>query len=73
MGGKVDKALFMNVTERSLEESRNYLFLPMDLGYGQSCEPINSLEEASRVPHAYRQAAIASGIRLPHPGFTKRQ
>jgi len=32
--GKADKARYMNVAEASLEESRYYLILAKDLGYG---------------------------------------
>jgi four helix bundle protein len=32
--GKADKARFMNIAEGSLEESRYYLILAHDLGYG---------------------------------------
>jgi len=32
--GKTDKARFMNTAEGSLEESRYYLILSQDLGYG---------------------------------------
>jgi len=32
--GKADKARFMNLAEGSLEESRYYLILAQDLGYG---------------------------------------
>jgi four helix bundle protein len=34
--GKADKARFMNVAKGSLEESRYYLILARDLGYGES-------------------------------------
>jgi four helix bundle protein len=34
--GKTDKARFMNIAESSLEESRYYLILSQDLGYGQT-------------------------------------
>jgi four helix bundle protein len=34
--GKADKARFMNLAEGSVEESRYYLILASDLGYGDS-------------------------------------
>ncbi len=34
--GQTDKARFMNIAEASLEESRYYLILAQDLGYGQT-------------------------------------
>ena len=34
--GRADKARFMNTAEASLEESRYYLILAQDLGYGET-------------------------------------
>ena len=59
--GKTDKARFMNMAEGSLEESRYYLILTQDLGYGQTDVQMNMLEEASRLLNAYAQAILASG------------
>jgi four helix bundle protein len=59
--GKTDKARFMNIAESSLEESRYYLILAQDLGYGQSDVLMNSLEEVSRPLNAYARAILASG------------
>ena len=39
----------------SLEESRYYLILTEDLGYGSTGELLNSLEEVSRLLHGYSQ------------------
>ncbi len=45
---KTDKARFMNTAEISLEESRCFLSLAPDLGYGQSDALMSSAEEVSR-------------------------
>lgn len=59
--GKADKARFMNIAESSLEESRYYLILAQDLGYGQTDPLMNSLEDVSRPLNAYARAILASG------------
>ena len=59
--GKSEKARFMNIAESSLEESRYYLTLAQDLGYGQTDLLMNSLEEVSRPLNAYARAILASG------------
>jgi four helix bundle protein len=56
--GLADKARFMNIAEGSLEETRYYLILARDLGYGDSDHLAISLEEVSRLLHSY-----ARGIR----------
>jgi hypothetical protein len=47
-------------TERP-KESRYYLILAQDLGYGQTDPLMNSLEEVSRPLNAYARAILASG------------
>ncbi|MGD0310798.1 MAG: four helix bundle protein [Acidobacteriota bacterium] len=59
--GKTDKARFMNIAEGSLEESRYYLILAQDLGYGQTEALMNLLQEVSRLLNAYERAILASG------------
>jgi len=59
--GKTDKARFMNIAESSLEESRYYLILASDLGYGQTDHLSNSAEEVSRLLSAYARSILASG------------
>ncbi len=59
--GKADKARFMNFAESSLEESRYYLILSQDLGYGQTDVLMDALEEVSRPLNAYARAILASG------------
>lgn len=58
--GKADKARFMNLAEGSVEESRYYLILAQDLGYGQADPLMASLEEVSRLLDAYSRAILTS-------------
>jgi four helix bundle protein len=58
--GKADKARYMNMAEGSLEESRYYLILAKDLGYGDTSNLTTSLEEVSRLLDAYASAILAS-------------
>jgi four helix bundle protein len=58
---KPDKARYMNVAEGSLEESRYYLVLARDLGYGQTDDLRTMLEEVSRLLNAYARALLAPG------------
>jgi hypothetical protein len=51
----------MNIAEASLEESRYYLILSQDLGYGQTDVLMHKLEDASRPLNAYARAILASG------------
>jgi four helix bundle protein len=50
----------MNMAEGSVEESRYYLILAQDLGYSQTEELMNSLEEVSRLLSAYAKAILTS-------------
>jgi four helix bundle protein len=58
--GKPDKARLLNIAQGSLEESRYYLILAEDLGYGNTEEPMIVLEETSRFLEAYIQRILAS-------------
>ena len=58
---KADKVRFLNMAEGSLEESRYYLILAQDLGYGETETLMKSLEEVSRLLSAYARAILASG------------
>jgi four helix bundle protein len=58
--GKADQARYMNMAEGSLEESRYYLILAQDLGYGDTSSLTTSLEEVSRLLNAYASAILAS-------------
>ena len=58
--GRADKARFMNMAEGSIEESRYYLILAQDLGYGQTEKLMDSLEEVSRILNGYAKAILTS-------------
>jgi four helix bundle protein len=49
------------MAEASLEESRYYLILTEDLGYGRTEELLMLLEEVSRLLNRYVRAILASG------------
>jgi four helix bundle protein len=57
---KPEKARYMNIAEGSLEESRYYLILAQDLGYGDTAQLISALEEVSRLLNAYAAAILTS-------------
>src|ERR1700739_1170920 len=56
--GKADKARYMNMAEGSLEESRYYLILAQDLGYGNTSTLSNIAEAVSRLLSAYAAAIL---------------
>jgi four helix bundle protein len=58
--GKADKARFFNIAQGSLEESRYYLILAQDLGYGKTEVLESSLREVSRLLHNYVKAILDS-------------
>ena len=58
--GKADKARYMNMAEGSLEESRYYLILAQDLGYGDTAKLASTAEEVSRLLSAYTAAILAA-------------
>jgi len=47
--GRADKVRFMNIAEGSVEESRYYLILAQDLGYGQT-EALNKQPRGGEPP-----------------------
>jgi four helix bundle protein len=57
---KPDKARLLNIAQASLEESRYYLILAQDLGYGQSSELKKQLEEVSKILEAYSKSILTS-------------
>ena len=57
---KPEKARYLNIAEGSVEESRYYLILAQDLGYGETHVLANSLDEVSRLLNAYVRAILAS-------------
>ena len=58
---KAEKARFLNVAEGSVEESRYFLILAQDLGYGQTHDLMRPLEEVSRLLNTYTRTLLASG------------
>jgi four helix bundle protein len=59
--GCADKVRFMNIAQGSLEESRYYLILAKDLGYGENNSMLAQLEEVSKLLEAYASAILNSG------------
>lgn len=59
--GVADKKRFMNIAQGSLEESRYYLILSRDLGYGDTASLLQNLEEVSRLLTAYAKAIESPG------------
>jgi four helix bundle protein len=51
-----EKSRFLNLAESSLEETRYFLILARDLGYGDTATLMNSLEVVSRLLNAYSTA-----------------
>ena len=58
--GRADKVRFMNTAEGSIEECRYYLILAEDLGYGETKDLMEMLEEVSRLLNAYSKAILSS-------------
>ena len=55
-----DKARFMNIAQGSLEECRYYLILANDLGYGDTKQLSQQLDEVGRLLVSYVAAIRAS-------------
>ena len=51
-----EKLRFLSIAQGSLEETRYYLLLAQDLGYGQTVELNMTLEDTSRLLHGYSKA-----------------
>jgi len=60
--GRSDKARLMNIAEGSLEESRYYLSLAQDLGYGDTASLSSKLDGVGRLLGSYIRAIISSGV-----------
>ncbi len=56
--GKADKLRFYNIAQGSLEESRYYLILTQDLGYGDVSTLNSLIEEVSKLLDAYRNSIL---------------
>ena len=63
--GPSDKVRFMNISQGSVEESRYYLILANDLGYGDAAPLMTRLEEVSKLLTGYGRAISANNQRLP--------
>ena len=57
---RAEKARFLNIAEGSTEECRYFLILARDLAYGDIRKPAATLEEVSKLLHAYRTAILTS-------------
>jgi four helix bundle protein len=55
-----EKARYLNIAQASLEESRYYLILAKDLGYGDNHCLKNQLEETSKLLGAYLSSILSS-------------
>ena len=55
---KMDKARFYNIAQGSIQECRYYLILSRDLGYGETADLAEKLEEVSRMLDCYRRALL---------------
>ncbi len=58
--GRADMARFLSTDEGSIQESRYYLILARDLGYGETQSLGADLEEISRLVHTYGRAILSS-------------
>src|SRR5262245_48787582 len=59
--GQSDKLRFYNIAQGSLEESRYYLILARDLGYGETPSLLAEVDEVGRMLHAY-MTSVASAV-----------
>jgi len=60
--GRADKVRYLNIAQGSLEESRYYLILSNDLGYGDSSQLMAKLEEVSKLLESYANTILDSGF-----------
>ncbi len=58
--GKADKARYFNIAQGSVEECKYYLILAQDLGYGDSSQLKQQLQEVSRILEAYLYSILNS-------------
>ena len=59
--GRADKLRFLNIAQGSAEESRYYLILAEDLGYGADPKAVGLLDEVGRLLVAYAKGIVGSG------------
>jgi four helix bundle protein len=57
---KPDKMRYLNIAQGSLEECRYYLILVKDLGYGDTAQIMDHLEEVSKLLEAYLSSILNS-------------
>ena len=57
---KRDKARYMNIAQGSLEECRYYSILAKDLGYCDTSELMDQLEEVSKLFQGYMSSILDS-------------
>jgi four helix bundle protein len=57
---RTEKARFLNMAQSSLEETRYFLILLGDLGYGDTAQLMTAIEEVSRLLNAYAAAILSS-------------
>jgi four helix bundle protein len=60
--GRQDKARYVNIAEGSLKESRYYLILVQDLGYGDTNLLMSKLNEVGRLLGAYLRAVTSAKV-----------
>jgi four helix bundle protein len=60
--GLADKVRFCNIAQGSLEECRYYLILAKDLGYGDTCDLMNALDEVGSMLEGYARAITSEPI-----------
>lgn len=58
--GKQDKVRFLNIAQGSLEESRYYLILSSDPGYGETAQLKVQSEEISKLFESYSRSILNS-------------
>ncbi len=58
--GKADKLRFFNIAQGSIEESRYYLILTEDLGYGDVSKLKPLIEEVSKLLDSYMNSILNS-------------
>ena len=56
--GKADKARFLNIAQGALEETRYYLILAADLGYGDLSLAMRMAEEVGKLLGAYSRSIL---------------
>ena len=59
---KTEKLRFLNISQASLEETRYYLILSQDLGYGNMQSLMENLDEVSKLLYAYSKAIKISNV-----------